>query len=196
VELAGERQIVTLTLHKFVGVSASSGKLLWEIPCEEIHGENCQTAVVYRDLLIFAGRKEPLRAIRLERTSAGIVARDAWKADKPTVYMSTPVLVGDDLYGLSDQKIGHMFCLQAASGNLLWQGPGRQGANAAILNLKSALLVQLTDGRLLVVTPNSKEYSPIAEYKVADSPTYAHPVFLGDRIVIKDAKFLRSFRIQ
>lgn len=196
VDLAGERQIVTLTLHNFVGVSAATGKLFWQVPCDEIHGENCQTPVLFRDLLIFAGRKETLRAIRLERTSSGITPREAWKAKKPTVYMSTPVLAGDYLFGFSDQKVGHLFCLAPASGSLLWQGPGRQGANASILNVDSVLLALISDGRLLVIKQDAKKYEQLAEYRVADNPTYSHPVFLGERILVKDAYSLRSFRIK
>jgi len=71
VDLAGERQVVTLTLNYFLGVSAVTGKLLWSIPCREIHSENCMTPILFGDLLIFAGRKENPRAIRLEKKRVG-----------------------------------------------------------------------------------------------------------------------------
>jgi outer membrane protein assembly factor BamB len=45
VDLAGERQVVTLTINNFVGVSATTGKLLWKVPCHEIHSEHCLTPV-------------------------------------------------------------------------------------------------------------------------------------------------------
>ena len=58
------------------------------------------------------------------------------------------------------------------------------------------LLLFLTrHGRLVVVKPNGEKYEPIAEYKVSDSWTEVHPVFLGDRILIRDRNTLRSFRI-
>ena len=57
--------------------------------------------------------------------------------------------------------------------------------------------VELTDrGRLVVVKPGGKEYEPVAEYKVSDRPTWPHPVFLGDRILVKDDTTLRSLRIE
>jgi hypothetical protein len=51
-------------------------------------------------------------------------------------------------------------------------------------------------GLLTVVKPSATAYEPIAEYRVSDSPTVAHPVFLGDRILIKDVSTLKSFRIE
>ncbi len=101
VDLAGERQVVTLTLNFFLGVSAATGKLVWRLPCREIHSENCLTPILYKDLLIYAGRKESPRAIRLENGAAGITPKEIWKGDGPTLYMSTPILAGDFMFGFS-----------------------------------------------------------------------------------------------
>jgi hypothetical protein len=40
--------------------------------------------------------------------------------------------------------------------------------------------------QLIVFEPSNKEYKQLASYKVADSPTHAHPVISGNRIFIKD----------
>jgi hypothetical protein len=48
-----------------------------------------------------------------------------------------------------------------------------------------------------VVKADGTGYEPIAEYTVSsDRPTWAYPVFLGDRILIKDDTTLRSFLIE
>jgi outer membrane protein assembly factor BamB len=117
------------------------------------------------------------------------------------MYYSSPVLAGDLLFGMSDSKGGHFFCLDANTGKTLWEGPARLGltqrreGNASILNAGSVLLFLTDGGRLLVVKPSATAYEPIAEYRVSDTNTVAHPVFLGDRILIKDQATLRSFRI-
>ena len=38
----------------------------------------------------------------------------------------------------------------------------------------------------------AKDFAPVAEYTVAESPTWAHPVVIGNRILIKDETTLRS----
>ena len=71
------------------------------------------------------------------------------------------------------------------------------GENAAIVNLRGKVLLLLTnDANLIVLPVNAKEYAPTAHYTVADSPTWAHPVVIGNRILIKDETTLRSLKAQ
>jgi outer membrane protein assembly factor BamB len=195
VDLAGERQVVTFTRSELLGVSLATGKLLWKARCSHDYFENCVTPVLCKDLLIAPGRMEPPRAFRLEKGDKGITAREVWKAKEHPAYMSTPVAAGDWLFGHSDQKMGQLFCLDAATGATLWQAGDRLGSYASVLNAGSVWLVLTNKGQLLVVKPNGKQYEPIAEYKVSDKQTWAQPVFLGDRILIKDDTTLRSYRI-
>ncbi len=51
-------------------------------------------------------------------------------------------------------------------------------------------------GQLLVVRTSADAFETAAEYQLSDRTTLAHPVFLGDRILIKDDLSLRSFRIE
>jgi outer membrane protein assembly factor BamB len=194
-DLAGGRQVVTLTLNYFLGVSATTGKLLWKLPCREIHSENCLTPVRYKDLLIFAGRKERPRAIRLEKGPAGVTPREVWRGDGPTLYMTSPVLAGDWLFGLSDRNQAQFFCLDARTGKTLWESGGRLECGAAVVNAGSAWLALTTSGELFVVRPGATAYELTAKYRVADSHTWAHPVFLGDRILVRDQTTLRSIRM-
>jgi outer membrane protein assembly factor BamB len=196
VDLAGERQVVTFTRGELLGVSLASGKLLWRTPFYHSYYENCVTPVQYKDLLIAAGRMEPPCAFRLERGDKGITVKEVWKSKGVPSYMSSPVVAGDRLFGHSDQKMGHLFCLDAKTGETLWQSDGRLGSYAAILNAGSVWLVLTNKGQLIVVKPSGTAYEPIAEYKVSDRQTWAHPVFLGDRILIRDDLTLRSYRIE
>jgi outer membrane protein assembly factor BamB len=196
VNLAGERQVVTFTREDFLGVSLATGKLLWRTRSYHSYFENCVTPVLYQDLLIAPGHNEPPRAFRLEKGDSGIRLKLVWKAKGPPSYMSSPVLAGDWLVGLSDQKSGQLFCLDAKTGQELWLSNGRMGSYASILNAGSAWLVLTNRGQLLVVKPSGTAYEPIAQYRVSDKETYAYPVFLGDRILIKDQITLKSFRIE
>jgi outer membrane protein assembly factor BamB len=196
VTLAGERQVVAVTNWNLLGVSVATGKKLWELRGPFPPGTICNTPVQYKDLLIFAGKREPLRAIRLEKRANGITAKEVWKSKGLPLYYSSPVLAGDLLFGMSTRKQGCFFGLDASSGTTLWESDGRQGAHASILNAGSVILFLTDRGRLGVVKPTAKAYESIAEYRLSDTDTHAHPVFLGDRILIKDGSTLRSFRIE
>jgi outer membrane protein assembly factor BamB len=198
-DLAGERQVVTLTQGNFMGVSAATGKRLWSLHVPRFDLEQCLTPVQYKDLIIFAESGQPLRAIRLTKGDKEMTATEIWRAKGHDMHMSSPVLAGDWLVGFSSQKLGHLFCLDAATGQTLWQSPGRLGGRAAgyasIVNAGSVWLALTNAGRLIVVKPSGTAFEPIAEYQVADGGTDAHPVFLGDRILIKDDTTLRCFHI-
>jgi outer membrane protein assembly factor BamB len=139
---------------------------------------------------------QPLRALRLERGDNGITPKEVWKAKGLPLGFSSPVIAGDLVFGMSSRRSGCFFCLDATRGTTLWESEGRQGDYASLLNAGRVLLFLTERGRLLIVKPSATAYEPIAEYQVSDTDTYAHPVFLGGRILIKDSTTLRSFRIE
>jgi hypothetical protein len=42
---------------------------------------------------------------------------------------------------------------------------------------------------------SAKEYAPLVQYTVAPSPTWAHPVVVGNRIFVKDETTLASLSV-
>jgi outer membrane protein assembly factor BamB len=194
VDLAGQRQVVALSSWDLLGVSAATGKKLWVVRLDG--SEKNSTPVLYKDLIIFVDYKERLRAIRLEKGEKGLTPKEVWKGDGPAPYMSSPVLAGDLLFGMSVRTRGCFFSLDARTGKTLWESDERQGFGfASVLNAGGVWLFLTERGRLVVVKPNRKAYEPVAEYQVSDTQTWAHPVFLGDRILIRDQMTLRSMAI-
>jgi RNA polymerase sigma factor (sigma-70 family) len=194
VDLAGERQVVTCSASNAAGVSAATGQKLWGAGSGGV-GPPYTTPVRYKDLLLVADRQQPLRALKIETGDQGVMARDVWRSKGLPLGYSSPIVAGDLVFGMSSRKNGCFFCLDATSGTALWESAGAQGDYASILNAGSAWLALTEKGRFLVIKPSAIAYEPIAEYQVSETDTHAHPVFLGDRILIKDSTTLRSFRI-
>jgi hypothetical protein len=97
---------------------------------------------------------------------------------------------------MTARQKGQFFAVDAGTGKTAWQSPGRMGENAAILNLGDRVILFLTnEAKLFVQGVDGKTYSPVAEYTVAASPTWAHPLVLGRRILIKDENSLTSWTI-
>jgi RNA polymerase sigma factor (sigma-70 family) len=195
VDLAGARQVVTYSSSNAASVSVVTGQKLWRVGSGGV-GQPHTTPVRYKDLVILNDILQPLRALRLEQKDKGITAKEVWKAKGLPIGYSSPVIVGDLVFGMSSRKNGCFFCLDAATGLTRWESEGGQGDYASILTAGGILLFLTEKGRLLVVKPSSTAYELIAEYQVSDTDTHAHPVFLGDRILIKDGTSLRSFRIE
>jgi len=196
VTLAGTRQLVTFVQNSLVGVEFASGKSLWKLPSKTQYNENINTVISYKDLLIFSREGQGLAAIRLTKPGAEIVPEQVWVNKEAELYMSTPVLQGNTLFGMTDRQKGQFFAVDAGTGKTLWQSPGRMGENAAILNLADKVILFLTnDAKLIVQAVDGKAYSPVAEYTVASSPTWAHPLVIGKRILIKDENSLASLAV-
>lgn len=196
VTLAGARQVVNFTQREFVGVDAATGKLLWRLPAKSQYEENSATVATYKDMLVISREGLGLSAIRLTKQGSEIVPVEVWNNKDNQLYLNSPVVQGNVVFGLSAAKKGQFFAIDADTGKTLWQSPGRMGENAAILNLAGKVLLLLTNEAKLIVQPiGSSEYAPLAEYTVASSPTWAHPVVIGNRLLVKDENTLASFVI-
>ena len=178
----GVRQLVTQTQRRCVALSPADGKLLWEMPFTTPYEQNSVTPLVMGDLVIFGGVGKPTFAVKVNGKSASTV----WEAREITLYMSTPVLAGSRLYGMSDKSRGSLFSLDAASGRLLWKSEGRLGENASVTRLGERLLVLSTTGDMTIHEPAGETLREIAKYKVAETPVWASPALAGSRILIKD----------
>lgn len=195
VTLAGVRQVVTFTQKEFVGVAAASGKLLWKLPAKSSYDTNSVTAIAYKDMLIFSREEQGITAVRLAKEGARVLPQEAWNNKENELYMNSPVLQGNLLFGLSVRKKGQFFCIDAETGKTLWQSAGRMGENAAILNAGKVLLLLTNDANLIVLPASEKGYNPITQYTVASSPTWAHPLVMGNRILVKDETTLASLSV-
>jgi outer membrane protein assembly factor BamB len=195
VELGGVRQVVTQSKSNIVGVASATGKLLWSIPFKTQYDQNIVTPVRYQDTLIFSGIDKGVFAVRLAHTGDKWSPQTVWENRDASLYMSSPVVAGDLLFGFSHLKKGQIFCLDARAGATRWTGSPRAGDNAAILASSSMLFVLTPDAQLLVARPTPKGLGEIRRYEVADSATWAHPVVLPDGFLIKDAKTLARWSV-
>jgi len=191
VTLGGIRQIVNFTQKEWIGVDETNGKLLWRLPAKSEYEENSVTAATHNDLLIVSREGLGLSAFRLVKQGSELVPQEVWNNKDGQLYLNSPVVQGNVVYGMTLLKKGQFFAIDADTGKTIWQSPGRMGENAAILNLAGKTLLLLTNDAKLIVQPvDAKEYAPIAEYTVASSPTWAHPLVIGNRIIIKDVSSL------
>ncbi len=189
-DLDGTRQIVAQSQQNLVGVSADSGMLLWSIPFATAWEQNIVTPVVYNQTLIFSGLDKGVMAIRLGHSGGKWTAGKVWENTDESFYMSTPVLNGDLLFGLSHKGRGRLVALDARTGKTLWATAGREGDNAALLSAGDTLFCLTGDGELIVARAGRTRFEPLRRYTVAQSPTWAHPVVAGSHILVKDAEGL------
>jgi outer membrane protein assembly factor BamB len=185
-ELAGVRQVITFTQENLVGVSAATGELLWRRPFTVRATRNAVTPVLYGDTVIVSGLGKSVTAFKLLRRNNEWAIEDVWENAEVTMDMSTGVLVGDRLFGFSPRNSGQYFGIDARTGKTLWLSEPRQAENAAVVRAGNLWFALETDGELIVARGNAAAFEPVRRYTVAASATWAQPVVLGNRLLVKD----------
>lgn len=194
--LAGTRQVVTQTQSHVVGLAAASGERLWAIPFTTEYDQNAVTPVVDGDVVIYSGLDKGVQAVRIVRSGDGFSAQPTWHNTEVSLYLSSPVLTGGRLYGISQRKKGQFFALDARDGRTLWLSEGRQGESATVVAAGQHLLFLTTEGRLVVVRADAASFAPVVTYTVAESPTWAQPALTGRALLVKDALHLALWRLE
>jgi outer membrane protein assembly factor BamB len=195
VQAGGVEHLVTQSQTALIGLAADSGRLLWRVPLRTPYDQNSITPVLHGDLLIYGGFQQPTTAARLEHD--GTWRLDAvWKNADIPVYMSTPVVANDLLFGFTHRNSGQLFCADPATGMVHWTGAGRSGDNAALIAAGATVLVQFTTGELHVLRATADSPDLIARYRVSEQPTWAHPALTAGRLLTKDIEVLTCWRLR
>jgi outer membrane protein assembly factor BamB len=195
-EIAGNRQLVTQSQQNLIGVQADNGSLLWKIPFTTSYEQNVVTPIQYKDLLIFSGLNKGVFAVRVDRRNNEWVTDTVWQNNEVSMYMNSPILSGDLLFGMSHKNKGQFFCLDAASGKTLWTGDPRQGENAAMVIAGNTIFSLTNEADLIVTSASDYGRKVIKKYHVAEKPTWAHPMIVGNNILIKDETALAAWRLE
>jgi len=183
---AGVRQVIAQTQKLLVGLNASTGALLWQMPFTTDFDQNAFTPVVFQDLLINAGIDHPLTAFRMKLDDGKWIGEMAWTNPQTPMFMSSPVIIGGTMYGLTMRSRGQFVAIDATSGKTLWNTQGREGENASMLGSRSWVLASTTDGNLIVARANPQKYEEVRRYQIAQSAVWAHPAITGNSIIVKD----------
>lgn len=137
------------------------------------------------------GRFRPMRAIRLD-ASGDITPRDVgetnaaipWVHPRQGNYMQTPILVGDLLFGCSDNGI--LTCFDARSGAIRYSerlGKGGQGFTASPVSDGRHLFIASESGQVLVI-PAAEKFSIAATNELGE-PCMATPAISNGTIFFR-----------
>lgn len=184
--IGGVRQVIAQTQKFLVGLDASSGALLWQVPFTTDFDQNAFTPIVFQDFVINAGLDQPLSAIRPKLDRGKWITETVWTNLQSPMFMSSPVLVGGTIYGLADRSKGQSVAVDAMSGKTLWNTQGREGDNASMMRGGPWVLASTTEGELVVARANPLKYEEVRRYRIADSAVWAHPAISGRSIIVKD----------
>jgi len=185
-EFDGTRQIITFTQDNLVGVSASTGALLWKRRFETNYTQNCITPLLYGQTVIVSGLDKGVTAFKLVKANGQWNPVDVWENTEVSLYMTNGVIVHDTFVALSHKNSGQFFALDARTGKTVWKSAPRQANNAAISRAGDLLFILKEDAELLIARSGARGLETVKTYSVADSATWSAPAVSGRRLFVKD----------
>jgi outer membrane protein assembly factor BamB len=189
-EFDGTRQIITFTQDNLVGVSASTGALLWKRRFETNYTQNCITPVLYGQTVIVSGLDKGVTAFKMVKANGQWNPVNVWENTEVSMYMTNGVIVHDAFVALSHKNSGQFFALDAKTGKTVWKSAPRQATNAAISRAGDLLFILKDDAELLIARSGAKGLETVKTYAVADSATWSAPAVSGRRLFVKDVASL------
>jgi outer membrane protein assembly factor BamB len=199
-EVKGRKIYVQTTASGPIGVDAKSGKLLWGYPIDQTTAV-IPTPIVKGDLVFFsAGYKRGGALLRQVPAGGGTVKIDevyGLNTDLANKHGGI-VLVGDHLYGDSDDK-GIPFCAELMTGKIVWKERGSGRNSATVMAADGHVYVRYSDGTLSLLKADPAEYREVASFKVpgsGDRPSWAHMVILDGKLYLREGDAILCYDVR
>lgn len=192
IEHDGMAQVVTSATNRIRSYDLATGKLIWEcggMTANVIPSPVSGFGLVYA---ISGFRGNSLQAIRYADAKGDITNGDAiaWKHDKGTPYVPSPLLYEDKLYFLDNNK-AILSCFDAKSGKEHYgqkRIEGVRGVYASPVGAGGHVYITGRDGKT-VVLKHGPEFEILATNELDDGFD-ASPAIVGDELYLRGRKNL------
>ena len=193
VTLGGVRQLLVFTASRLVGLTPSSGELLWEFPWKTQFDINASQPLVIGDNRVFvsSGYGTGAAVIELAPAAQGFSVREVWRNIRMKNQFSSSVLHEGYIYGLDESILA---CIDAATGEPKWKG-GRYGYGQIML--ASGQVIVLTEsGELALVRATPTRHEEIVRFPVLDGKTWNHPAMSDGYLLIRNINDMAAFDLR
>jgi outer membrane protein assembly factor BamB len=197
--VGGRKVCVQTTAGGALGVDARTGTLLWTYPIDKTTAV-IPTPIVRDDLVFFAaGYKRGGALLRQVASANGVTIEEVYGLNPDLANKHGGiVLVGDHLYGDSDDK-GIPFCAELLTGDIVWKERGSGKNSATVLAADGRLYVRYSDGTLALLKADPAGYEEISRFQVpgsGDRPSWAHMVILDGLLYLREGDAILCYDLR
>lgn len=192
-EVAGRKQIASPGAGSVGGFDPATGKELWRVRYD---GYSVIPRPVYGHGLVYisTGYDSPVvMAIRPDGKGDVTDTHVAWTLSKGAPNTPSLLLVGDELYMVSDRGIAT--CADAATGEVHWQHRIGGGFSASPVYAEGRIYLQDEDGECTVVAAG-KKFQKLAENAIAERTLASYAVTDGGLFIRGDKHLYRIGRTE
>ncbi|MEN9678430.1 MAG: hypothetical protein RIS76_4326 [Verrucomicrobiota bacterium] len=188
------RQVVAFTVEGLIGLNLDDGGLLWRVPITTTYGRHVMTPVVVGGIAMVASKEECLIGVApaLDSTTGRWEAPTAWQTKEILVNFSSPVAVGDYLYGLGSER--NLFCVDTRTGAVKWSQGGfatqsAEKSHLALVAVGKNLLALTETGELVLVAADPAGFRELGRTQACGS-NWCNPAYADGRLYLRDSKEL------
>jgi outer membrane protein assembly factor BamB len=193
VEQGGKKQVITPGTKKVRSYDLADGKLLWEGPGLT---NSCVASAVHANGVVYLMTGyggSALHAIRLAEAKGDITASQqafAWKYDRDTPWVPSPLLYGDELYFLK-MNSGILSVFNAKTGQKLYSEQRLEGVPnvyASPVGAAGRVYIAGRDGAVAVIERGPK--FKLLALNQLDDGFDASPVVVGNELFLRGRNHL------
>lgn len=191
VTASGRRELIASGAEAVVAYDPATGKELWRT--EGTRSHPIPSIVTTHGLLVATAGSGAKVAVAIRPGDVPDAERIAWRYNKGTAYVASPIAIGDYVYLMSDGGI--MTCLDARTGAVVYEG-GRAPTPATFRSSFSAfgdrILQTSEDGDTHVIRAGRTH--EVLRTNTVGEPVWASPAFADGTIYIRGANHLFAIR--
>ena len=187
VKLPGGDQVISPGAFRAVAYEPRTGKEIWQVTYGD--GFSNVPRPVYGNGLVFicTGFQEPsLLAVRLEGRGDVTRKQVAWSLKRGAPLTPSPLLVGDELYMITDNGIAT--CVDAATGKEHWKARVGGNHSASPIFADGRIYFLSEEGESVVIAPG-KEFKVLAKNEL-NGETLASMAVSGGSIFVRSRTHL------
>ncbi len=190
-ELCGVRQLIVQTRHSLAGVDPEDGSVLWKQTVKAFRGMNIQTPIAVGDTIFTSCYGGASLLFSLRKEGGQFAVSEIWRDKRSQGYMSTPVVVGDNIYfHRRDQRFS---CLDPKAKAIRWQSPVF-GQYCSLASDGARILALNQKGKLLLIDATPESFKLLDSRKISEQATWGHIAVAGDQVFVRELEALSVFR--
>jgi outer membrane protein assembly factor BamB/precorrin-6B methylase 2 len=197
-EVGGVRQYVAFLSRGVVGIAARDGKLLWTYERIANGTANNHTPLVRGDLVVCAsGYGRAMALLKVVPDKGAFRVEEAWYKPVPLQpWYDGVILVGEHIYAGAGKDL---LCLDLATGNVLWQGPGAVGGAVSMASAEGRLYLLSQKGEAALIDASPQGHVLRGKLRLPEAvskPGATAPVIAGGRLFLRDDDRLFCYEVK
>ncbi len=158
IDFGGRRQLISVAAVEAMSYDPATGKELWKVR-HEGYSEAARPLFGFGLVFLNTGSgSQQVWAVRPDGSGDVTASHVVWKFDKNVSRRSSPILVDDLIYMVSDDGIAS--CVEAKTGKLVWQQRLGGQCSASPLAADGRIYLFSQEGPATVIAPG-REYQPV-----------------------------------